>query len=70
MYFSKQEKIWTIIIIIMFASAIIYTIWEFVYDIYNPCLEYSEEYELVCSGEGTPAYDCFKKYECLKRKNN
>ena len=36
------------------------------YESANPCIEYSDEYELVCSGEGTDAYECHKEYECLK----
>ncbi len=34
----------------------------------NPCIEYSTECEMICSGEGTPAYDCYEECPCLKRK--
>jgi len=34
----------------------------------NPCIEYSTDCEIVCSGEGTPAYECFEECPCLQRK--
>ena len=40
------------------------------YEKANPCLEYSNDCEVVCFGEGTPAFDCYEECECLKRKYN
>ena len=36
----------------------------------NPCLEYSTDCEVICIGEGTPAYDCWEDCPCIKRKFN
>ena len=38
------------------------------YEAANPCIEYSTECEIICSGEGTPAYECYEECPCLKRK--
>jgi len=33
----------------------------------NPCVEYSTDCEIVCSGTGD-AYDCWKECPCIRRK--
>ena len=38
------------------------------YEMANPCIEFSNEYDVVSYGEGTPGYDCYEECECLKRK--
>ena len=37
-------------------------------DITNPCVEFEDECEIECWGEGTDAYDCECIYPCKKRK--
>ena len=40
------------------------------YEIVNPCIEFSNECDVVCYGEGTPTFDCYEECKCLKRKFN
>lgn len=37
-------------------------------EITNPCVEFEDECEMECWGEGTDAYDCECIYPCKKRK--
>ena len=37
-------------------------------EITNPCVEFEDECEIECWGEGTPAYDCDCIYPCKKKK--
>jgi len=36
----------------------------------NPCIERTTDCEVECSGEGTPAYECWEVCPCIKRKYN
>ena len=38
------------------------------YEAANPCIKYSTECEIICSGEGTPNYECYEECPCLIRK--
>jgi hypothetical protein len=38
------------------------------YEIANPCVEFEDECEIECWGDGTPAYECDCIYPCKKRK--
>ena len=44
----------------------------FVYETYieitNPCIEFEDECEIECYGDGTPAYECDCIPPCKKRK--
>ena len=37
-------------------------------EVTNPCIEFEDECEMECWGEGTDAYDCECTYSCKKRK--
>ena len=63
---SSRDKLliyFLLIIVILFFIIIGYNLG---YEAANPCVEYSTDCEIICSGEGTPAYDCFENCPCLE----
>ena len=64
-----KDKSWIIYLLIVLLILFFIQIgYDLGYEAANPCIEYSNECDLVCYGEGTPAFDCYEECECLKRK--
>mgnify|MGYP006227111877 CR=1 FL=1 len=66
--FNKLEKNWLIVFIGTLVIAIFYIGFEFGYEYANPCVKYGTDCEMICTGEGTPAYDCWEECPCIERK--
>ena len=56
-----------LIILLMIIGAL-GTVYDTYIKIINPCVEFEDECEIECWGEGTPAYECDCIYPCKKRK--
>ena len=65
----NDQNSWIGYFLIIVVILLIFTIGnDFGYEMANPCIEFSDECDVVCYGEGTPAFDCYEECECLKRK--
>ena len=67
----RDQDFWigSLLIVITILSLLIIG-FDISYEIANPCIEFSNECDVVCYGEGTPAFDCYEECKCLKRKFN
>ena len=62
---SEKRELYIIYAILIFAVALL--AYEVGRDIVNPCVEWSDEREIICSGIGD-AYECDEIYPCIRRK--
>ena len=65
-----KDKSWIIYLFIITALILFFIQigYNLGYESANPCIEFEEECEMECWGEGTDAYDCECIYPCKKRK--